>query len=141
MRCWCQPSARTWSVCQEEADQSHQRPAGCHQVIVPPARSSQRWAPSPCDCHCRSFCRGSSCSDRDIEQSTKGERLASENKAYELDIRHHGMTALQKPAWREMLPSDKSGLGQQSQLCCIQKPCVCLSSPQDKHRYHFQIYI
>lgn len=131
MRCWCQPSASTWSVCQEEADQSHQGPAGCHQVIVPPAQSSERWAPSPCDCHCRSFCRGSSCSDRDTEQSTKGERLASENKAYELDIRHHGMTALQKPAWRERCCLQTNpGWGSRASFAASRNPACVFPAPR-----------
>lgn len=56
---------------------------------------------STSSCNCCSFCSGYSCSDSEPNLSTKGERRASKNEAHELDVRRHGMTALQKPAWGE----------------------------------------
>lgn len=98
--------------------------------------------PSPSNHDCCSFCSSSSCSDSKMTLSMKGERLASKNKAHELNIRRHSMTALQKPA---------SG-----KRCCLQRqPGWCSTSSfaghrnrrisffsfQDKLRNCFQIHI
>ena len=53
--------------------------------------------PSSSNCNCYSFCSGPSCSDSEMKLRTKGERLPSKNKAHELDVKRHGMAALQKP--------------------------------------------
>lgn len=97
-------------------------------------------SPSPSNCDCCSFCSGFSCSDSEMKLSTKGERLASKNKTHELDIRCHGMTALQKLAWGERCClQTKLGWGSTGSFAGYRNLRVSLSSSQDKHRNCFQI--
>lgn len=122
------------------------RPKSSMVTWLPPCHRSPLHGgyttPSPSNCDCCRFCSSSSCSDSKMKLSTKGERLASKNKAHELDVRCHSMTALQMPAWGER--------------CCLQTALgwcstgsfagyrnlrVSLSSSQDKLSNCFQINV
>ena len=108
--------------------------ATCHRSPLQGGYTS----PSPSSCDGCSFCSSFSCSDSEIKLSTKGERLVSKNKAHELGVRRHSMTALQKPAWGERCClQTELGWGSTASFAGYRYLRVSLCCSHDKFRNFF----